>query len=61
MVKHIQTNCLNLFDHFVGLALRVKKNYSIMQLEIYETINKLNPKFMKNLFKVRKIKKAQRL
>ena len=32
-----------------------------MHLEIYETINKLNPKFMKNLFKVRKIKKAQRL
>ena len=21
MVKHTQTNCLNVFDHFVGLAL----------------------------------------
>ena len=30
MVKHTQTNCLSVFDHFVGLALKELTNNNLI-------------------------------
>ena len=40
MVKHTQTNCLSVFDHFVSLALKeMKKLCSIIDALLYITVD----------------------
>ena len=59
MLNDYESSYENLLKKSENPNMNLRRTRSLC-IEIYKTINNLNPEFMKNLFKVRKRNRAQR-
>ena len=59
MLNDYESSYEDLFKKSGNPSMNLRRTRSLC-IEIYKTINNLNPEFMKNLFKVRKTNRAQR-
>ena len=59
MLNDHESSCEDLLNKSGNPRMNLRRTRSLC-IEIYKTINNLNPEFMKNLLKIRKTNRAQR-